>query len=142
MGLLYAIGAVVGVPIFTYAIFGVLAGGGAGPAELAASVGLLALSVGQGFLAYGLRKLRSWARVPAIILSCIGLIGFPIGTLISAYILYLLVSKKGSMVFSSQYQDIIRQTPHIKYRTSKVVWFFLILLLGLIGLGVVVAVFG
>jgi hypothetical protein len=44
-------------------------------------------------------------------------------------------------VFSDEYREIIEQTPEIKYKTSKVLWFFLFLLLGLIGLGIVVELF-
>ena len=78
----------------------------------------------------------------AIVLSAIGLLGFPIGTLISAYFLYLLVSEKGKVVFSDEYKEVIRKTPHIRYKTSIVVWIFLGLLLLLIGLGLVGLLFG
>jgi hypothetical protein len=75
----------------------------------------------------------------AIIFSVIGLIGIPIGTLISAYFLYLLLSQKRTMVFSDEYQQVIEQTPHIKYKTSIVVIILLVLLVvlfvgGIIGL--------
>jgi len=46
------------------------------------------------------------------------------------------------MVFSAEYREIIRQTPEIKYRTSKILWFFLFLLLGLIALGIGIALIG
>lgn len=45
------------------------------------------------------------------------------------------------MVFSPYYKEIISQTPHIKYKTSIVVWIFLGLLLALLGLGIVGAIF-
>ncbi|PAW69614.1 MAG: hypothetical protein B9S38_09450 [Verrucomicrobiia bacterium Tous-C4TDCM] len=67
----------------------------------------------------------------------ISLIGFPIGTLIGAYILYLLLGAKGKMVFSPEYQAVIAQTPHIRYRTSKVVWILLGLVLLIIVFGLV-----
>ena len=66
----------------------------------------------------GLRNLRPWVRIPTIILSIIGLIGFPLGTLISAYILYLMFAAKSKMVFSPEYREIIAATPHLRYRTS------------------------
>ncbi len=90
----------------------------------------------QCVTAVGLRRLRGWARIPCGVLAAIGLIGFPIGTLINGYILYLLFSAKGSMVFSEEYQTIIAQTPHIKYKTSIIVWLFLGLLLLLLTLGI------
>jgi hypothetical protein len=93
------------------------------------------ISVAQIWVGIGLRKLKPWARIPSGILSGLGLIGFPIGTLINGYILYLLFSKKGATVFSPDYQRVIAETPHIKYRTSIVIWILLGLLLLLIGLG-------
>lgn len=54
--------------------------------------GMAALQIA---IALGLGKLVPWSRIGATIVSCIGLIGFPIGTLISAYFLYLLLSQKG-----------------------------------------------
>lgn len=45
------------------------------------------------------------------------------------------------MVFSDEYQAVIRQTPHIKYRTSVVVWILFGLLLLLVSLGIFAAMF-
>jgi len=81
-------------------------------------------------VAWGLRRLRRWAGGASIALSAISLLGFPIGTLISAYILYLLLSAKGRRIFEPDYADIIAATPHVKSRTSIVVW----ILLGVLGL--------
>ena len=98
------------------------------------SVGLLVgaiyvvLGTLQGFVGYGLRRLQRWARIGAILFSVVGLLGIPIGTLISVYFLYLLLSEKGRIVFSDEYQRVIEQTPHMRYKTSLVVWIFLILL--------------
>ena len=102
-------------------------------------MGLLLLGLGfaQGFIGFGLNKLKSWARISAALFAGVGLLAFPIGTLINGYVLYLLLSAKGKMVFSDEYREVIEQTPEIKYKTSKVLWFFLLLLLGLIGLGIV-----
>ncbi len=68
----------------------------------------------------------------AIIILAIGLLGFPCGTVISAYLLYLLFSPKGELVFSDPYEEIIQGTPHIKYKTSIIVWIFLFILIGVI----------
>ena len=100
------------------------------------------LSVAQIAVAIGLRKLASWSRFPAVFLAAIGLIAFPVGTLINAYILYLLLSKKGTMIFSPEYKNVMAQTPHIKYRTSIVVWIFLGLLVVLLVLVVFLALIG
>ena len=80
--------------------------------------------------------MKKWARIPTGILSGIGLLAFPIGTLINAYVLYLIFSAKGKMVFSDEYRAVIEQTPHIKYRTSIIVWIVLGLLLLLIAFGI------
>ncbi|HKB60455.1 MAG TPA: hypothetical protein VKC56_10480, partial [Gallionellaceae bacterium] len=68
-------------------------------------------------------------RIVAGVLAGLGLLGFPFGTVISAFILYLLFSKKGAMVFSDEYKQVIADTPDIKYRTSIIVWIFLALLI-------------
>lgn len=85
---------------------------------------------------YGVRRLAPWARIVTIVLACIGLLGFPVGTIINGYILYLVLSAKGKRIFAPDYADIIAATPQIKYRTSLVVW----VLLGIILLGIVAAI--
>ncbi|MEN9573473.1 MAG: hypothetical protein RL514_1328 [Verrucomicrobiota bacterium] len=94
----------------------------------------------QLWTAHGLRCLKPSARTPATLFSCLGLLGFPIGTLINGYILYLLHSKKGRTVMTAEYAQVIAQTPHIKYKTSVIVWIFLGLVVALLVLGMVAAV--
>jgi hypothetical protein len=112
---------------------------------LCASALLIAVGV-------GLSRLKVWARIAAVVISGLGLLvcmplslfgrgsgGTIIGGLIHGYALYLLLSSKGKTVFSDGYKQIIQETPHIKYRTSIIVWILvgiviLILLLGLVGL--------
>jgi hypothetical protein len=103
------------------------------------SVVVTAFGLAYGVLAYGLRRFRSWSRWPTVALSVFGLIGFPIGTLISILILVNLLGKKATMVFSPEYKDIIAATPHVKYKTSIIVKVFLVLLL-LILIGIIAAV--
>jgi hypothetical protein len=94
-----------------------------------------AIGVLMLFVARGVRQLKPWARTTTIVLAAIGLLGFPLGTLINGYILYLMLSKKGKRIFEDDYKDIMEATPHIKYRTSIVVWIVLgILLLAMVGL--------
>ena len=112
------------------------------PPEIAVrflAFGLIALllSVGQLVAAVGLRALKPWSRIPAAILAGIGLLGFPLGTLINGYVLYLLLSAKGTMVFSPQYQNVMAQTKHIKYKTSIIAWIFLGILVALILFGII-----
>jgi hypothetical protein len=96
-------------------------------------VGALSIAVGGA-----LRALQPWARTVTIVLSVIGLIGFPIGTIMNAYILYLLCAAKGKRLFEPDYQGIIDATPEIKYKTSIIVWIF-VGLLGLLIVGLVAA---
>ena len=144
IGVLYYLG---GAGLLLVGIFSVsLSGRGRGGAETAASIFiaalLLILGAGQIWVATGLRRLKKWARIPTGILSGLGLLGFPLGTLINGYILYLIFSQKGKTVFSEEYQAVIEQTPHIKYRTSIVVWVLLGLVLVLIAAGFIAAFIG
>lgn len=64
---------------------------------LALFFGLLSLpSIIAGF---GLLKFRNWARVLAIILGVLHLFGFPIGTAIGVYTLYVLLNDKTTPLF-------------------------------------------
>lgn len=130
IGILYYLG---GTAMTVLGLFGMFAGGGE---AIITSAVMLALGIGQFWVGTGLRRLKKWARIPTGILSGIGLLAFPIGTLINAYILYLIFSRKGKMVFSDDYRAVIEQTPHIKYRTSILVWIVLGLLLLIIAFGI------
>ncbi len=117
-----------------------------GPSEL--TLMLLASVIAAGLatlfiaIGIGLRRLSQWVRIPVGMLSGVGLLGVPIGTLINGLILYLLFCKKGNMVFSDEYKEIIRQTPHIKPQTSWVVMALLILVLLLFAIVILAAIFG
>lgn len=134
IGSLYYLGAAITVIMLIVLVLGVPRGLEPGP--LVILCGMIGLSVIFG---RGLRALQPWVRIPVGIFAGIGLLGFPVGTLISAYILYLLFSRKGAMVFSPAYQDIIRQTPYIRYRTSKLAIGCLLLFLALVVFGIVSA---
>lgn len=99
------------------------------------------MAVVQFWIAYGLRNLKPSRRIPTAIMSGIGLLGFPLGTVINAYIMFLVLGKKGRMVLSDEYKQIIAQTPHIKYKTSIIVWVFLGLLVLVLLFGLGVAIF-
>ncbi len=87
------------------------------------------LGAAQLVTGYGLRRLRGWARIPTLILSGIGLLAFPIGTLINAYIMVKVLGRQGRFVMTPEYQRIIAATPHVKRKTSIVVWILLVLLI-------------
>lgn len=95
-----------------------------GAGMIAAGVVATLIGLAQIIVAVGLRKLAPWSKIPGAIVAGIGLVFFPVGTLINGYVLYLLLSEKGSMVFSPEYKEVIYQTPHMKYKTSIVVWVF------------------
>lgn len=143
IGTLYMLGAVIGGLASIMYVVGALAMLGradqapAAVGMMAASLIAIGITVLYVFVARGLWQLQSWARIVATVLSAIGLIGFPLGTLISAYFLYLLQSKKGSMVFSDEYKQIIKATPHIKYKTSVLVLVLLGLLVAVMLTGLV-----
>jgi len=128
VGFLYYLGAVGA----TIAGLAGLAAGRTGGTGMGVSLLLIGLGAGYAFAGWGLRGLRPWGRIVGIVLAGFGLLGFPVGTLINAYILYLFLSKKGRTIYSPEYQDVIAATPHVKYKTSILVWIFLALLVALI----------
>ena len=109
------------------------------PYMLGTLTGTLAISALYLWVGFGLRKLKRSRRIPATFLSGIGLLAFPVGTVISAYFMYLLLCDKGKVVLSEEYKQIIAHTPHIKYK-SVVIWVILGLLLLIIAIGVIAAV--
>ena len=135
IGVLYYIGAVSAL-IVAVSLLITLESSSAGTSALALAffipIGLLYFWLGSG-----LRALNQKVRPIAGVFAAIGLIGFPLGTLINGYILYLLFSAKGKMVFSDEYRDIIDATPHVKYKTSIIVWLILALLVLVVAAAVV-----
>ena len=132
IGLLYYFGGFSLAVAALVSLFGALDGlVRLGMLALLAVLAVLMFAMGRG-----LRALKPGIRIPAIVFAAIGLLGFPVGTLINAYVLYLLLSKKGRMILSPEYADIVAATPHIKYQTSWVVRIFL----GLIIVGVLAAI--
>jgi hypothetical protein len=106
------------------------------PGFLVLSVMVALLAVTYIAMGWGLRMLRTWARRPAVGLAVIGLLGFPIGTLINAYILWLLLAAKGRRVLAADYAAIVKATPHVRYRAPLWIW----IVLGAIVLAIVFVV--
>ncbi len=132
LGLLYYLTAV----LMLFGMVGVLAASTETGVDNAAGLfvgGLLmaGFGVAWGLIGYGLRRLRSWARVPTAVLSIFGLFAFPLGTLLNAYFLYLVLSTKGRTVFSAEYAEARKLTPHVKYR-SIFAWIALLLIILLV----------
>ena len=94
------------------------------------------------FLARGIYRLENWARITIGVLSVPGLLGVPLGTLITVYFLYLCFSKKGAYICTDEYRRIVANTPQIKYKTSVIVWIFLGLLALVIVLGLIAIIIG
>lgn len=84
--------------------------------EVAVANGRIVLFLGGLHIGIGwaLIKLRNCARIIAGIFAIPGLVGIPIGTLISGYIIYSLFSKKAKYVCSIDYKKVISETPDIK----------------------------
>ena len=103
-------------------------------------IGPLLILLGIAYFKSGgwIKNLNTKARTPTTILACLGLLGFPLGTLINAYILYLIHSQKGKFIFSEEYKAVIAATPEIKHKTSPIIWGLLIVL----GLFILLAIFG
>jgi hypothetical protein len=131
VGLLYLLGgllaSIAAIGMLAAAFFSERSGLLLGLSAIYLAIGALSLFAGKG-----LRDLQPWARTTSIVLSSIGLLGFPVGTLINGYILYLMLSAKGKRIFSEDYADIIAATPHIKYKTSIIVWIVLGILIAAI----------
>lgn len=109
LGWLYVVGGAVGL------LFGLLFGGIAtlaalfsGEADAAVAGGIIGLvttvatvvmALPSLLIGWGLLKRKSWARMLAIVFSVIGLLGFPIGTIISIYALWVLFNDEVAAQF-------------------------------------------
>lgn len=76
----------------------------------------------QFVIGFGLRKLNATARIVGVFLCAISILNVPVGSIISVYFLYLLLSKKGQMIFRPEYKEIIAMTPDVRYRTPGYIW--------------------
>src|SRR4249920_884895 len=95
VGFLYYLGGVLLLLTAVAQLFAQVAGW-----STAMSLVFLVIGIAQLFAGWGVRAFRKWGRIVGCVLSALGLLGFPIGTIINAYILYLFLSKKGRTVFS------------------------------------------
>ena len=92
----------------------------------------LAFGAGAFVVGYGFRRLRPWVKIPGTIVAVLGLISFPVGTLINGWILYLMHCRKGRAVLGPDYGAVIVATPQVKYRRGVGEWIVLGLLLALL----------
>jgi hypothetical protein len=119
--------------------------------------GLSVVHLGMGI---GLHRLQTWARwietalvglafaATVVVLAAVLALGslpqtYPIllvylfFLVVLSFILYLLLSPKGSMVFSPEYREIINKTPYLKYKTSLITKLVLVLFIAVVTLAVV-----
>jgi hypothetical protein len=109
----------------------------------------LVLTVINAVLGYGLTHLQVWARWTTLVFTVIAILYMAMTTLVVSFlvnpaagvailviggsilgfILHLLVTRKSGVVFSAEYKEIIRKTPHVKYKTSVIVKVFLVMFL-------------
>ena len=132
IGVLYILGGI----LLAAGMVGTVANSREGGEAIVPLVILLAISAFYLATGIGLRKLKRGARIPAVLISALGLLAFPLGTVIAVYFLYLLCNRKAGRILDPAYKEIIAQTPHVKQKTSIWLWILLLVLLGLIGLGV------
>lgn len=78
----------------------------------------------------GLRRLDRRIRMPVAVLGAMGMLVFPCGTVVGAIILTLLANHQGVMVFSKEYAEARRLTPHIIYRNRPWTWIIAIVAWG------------
>lgn len=114
---------------------------GIDPGRLFGTVFTAVLFLIMTYLGVTMRRLNPMVRIPAGLFAVIGLLYFPIGTIINGYILYLLFSKKGKMVFSPEYAEIIRQTLHVRYKSSLAMVIVLVVLLAILASAIAVIAF-
>jgi hypothetical protein len=62
---------------------------------------LLTLSLPGLITGFGLLAYKSWARILGIVLAAINLLGFPIGTLLGIYGLWVLLNKDTERLFAT-----------------------------------------
>jgi hypothetical protein len=79
------------------------------------------MALAQLVVGKGIRRLRPWARIGVGIVSGIAMTGWPWGTAFNAYLLYLVFSQKGRMLFTPEYQQAVAQTPDIRCGTSMLI---------------------
>jgi hypothetical protein len=102
-----ALGIVVAVVVFgILGVVGVLTGDAKAGALLTGvgffiAVVVAILSVPNIITGWGLLKRKSWSRILALILGCLGLLSFPHGTALGIYALWTLTQPEAERILSS-----------------------------------------
>jgi hypothetical protein len=66
---------------------------------VALTIALVVLSTPAIVCGWGLLRFRPWARLLGIVLAAVALVGFPYGTLLGVYALWVLCSRQTEAVF-------------------------------------------
>ena len=83
---------------------------------LAGAIALL-ITIALVWLAQPLVRLDPKVGRLHLVCGILGLLAFPFGTMVNAYLIYLLLSPKGKRALSSDYKQVIAATPHIAYQS-------------------------
>ncbi len=121
---------------------------------LPSTLPLGAFALVNGAVGYGLYKLQSWARWTEIVLlglflvleaisfvfsftkqgapTVALLIGFTFVAAIPMAVLWLLVSRRGDVVFSQEYHEVIARTPHVRQSSGCALVLLLMIVVGVL----------
>ncbi len=89
-------------------------------------------------LGWGIDRLQKWSRPVSFIAIMIATVFFIPVAPVSLYIMYLLFSDRGRVVFSDEYRAVVKQTPHIRPGRNGLLWILLLAFLTMI----LLAIFG
>lgn len=76
------------------------------------------LAAGHAFAGLHLRGLDARARFSASVMAVLGLLAFPVGTVLSGYVLYLVHAPKGRRILSPDYRAVVEKTPEYKCKVT------------------------
>ncbi len=99
----------IAIAILVFAILGVTGGlsGDAKSAALLGGVGFMVaiiiavFSLPNIIAGWGLLKRKSWSRILALVLGCLSLLSFPLGTALGIYALWALTKPEAQQILSS-----------------------------------------
>ncbi|GEM_PF-1478541 len=98
------------------------------------------LGIAQLVVGFQVRSFHPSARIWAIVFCSLWLLFVPIGTIFGSACLWYLARPAAKYVFTREYLDVIRHTPHVQFQTSALSWGILaIVLLAVMGLIVAVS---
>lgn len=75
------------------------------------TIGFCLVAALQIVAALGLWRWKPWSRPFVAVVSGLGLLAFPLGTLVNIHFLRLVFGGKGRMVFSPRYREIVKTIP-------------------------------